>query len=166
MSEKSNILTHLKLFETCVKPILVYCSEIWSLNIVKSNVDLESKYLSMLPVKVEIKFAKALLGVNKQAVNLAVLGELGMYPISIHAFKSAIEFWLHISEDTLLYKAYEANRSLLDSFATRIKILLNKLHFSHVWDNQSTFSNKRLLHAIYKQLTKFFNMLWKTIIFL
>jgi hypothetical protein len=59
MSEKSNISTHLKLFETCVKPFLVYCSEIWSLNIVKSNVDLESKYLSMLPVKVQIKFAKA-----------------------------------------------------------------------------------------------------------
>jgi hypothetical protein len=39
----------------------------------KSNIDLESKYLSMLPVKVQIKFAKALLGVNKQAVNLAVL---------------------------------------------------------------------------------------------
>jgi hypothetical protein len=39
---------------------------------VKSNVDLESKYLSMLPVKVQIKFAKAL-GVNKQAVNLADL---------------------------------------------------------------------------------------------
>ena len=47
----------------------------------KSNVDLKSKYLSMLPVKVQIKFAKALLGVNKQAVNLAVLVELGMYPI-------------------------------------------------------------------------------------
>jgi hypothetical protein len=31
----------------------------------------------MLPVKVQIKFAKALLGVNKQAVNFAVLGELG-----------------------------------------------------------------------------------------
>ena len=157
MSEKSNILTHLKLFETGVKPILIYCSEIWSLNIVKSNVDLESKYL---PVKVQIKFAKALLGVNKQAVKLAVLGELGMYPISIHAFKLAIEFWLHIlkSEDTLLYKAYETNRSLPDSFATRIKILLNKLNFSHVWDNQSTFSNKQLLHAIYKKLTENFNM--------
>jgi hypothetical protein len=40
--------------------------------------DLESKYMSMLPVKVQIKYAKALLGVNKQAVNLAVLGELGI----------------------------------------------------------------------------------------
>ena len=36
ISEKSNISTHLKLFQTCVKPILAYCSEIWSLNIVKS----------------------------------------------------------------------------------------------------------------------------------
>ena len=74
-----------------------------------------------------------------------------MYPISIHALKSAIEYWLHIickSEDTLLYKAYETNRSLPDNFATRIKILLNKFHFSHVWDNQSTFSKMRLLHAI------------------
>ena len=65
MSEKSSISIHLKLFETCVKPILVYCSEILSLNIVKSNVDLESKYLFMLPVKVQIKFAKALLGVTR-----------------------------------------------------------------------------------------------------
>ena len=29
MSEKSNILTHFKLFETCVKPILVYCLPIF-----------------------------------------------------------------------------------------------------------------------------------------
>jgi hypothetical protein len=48
---------------------------------------------------------------------------------------------------------------------TRIKILLNKLHFSHVWDNQSTFSNKRLLHALYEKLTENFNMFWKTRIF-
>jgi hypothetical protein len=46
---------------------------------VKSNVDLESKGLSMLPLKVQIKFAKAPLGVNKQAVNLAVLGELEIF---------------------------------------------------------------------------------------
>jgi hypothetical protein len=30
----------------------------------------------MLPEKVQIKFAKVMLGVNKQAVNLADLGEL------------------------------------------------------------------------------------------
>ena len=60
----------------------------------------------------------------------------------------------------------ETNRSLPDSFATRIKILLNNLPFSHVWDNQSTFSKKnRLLHAIYEKFTKNFKMCWKTRIF-
>jgi hypothetical protein len=36
----------------------------------------------------------------------------------------------------------QTNRSLPDSFATRIKIVLNKLHVSHAWDNQSTFAKK------------------------
>jgi hypothetical protein len=36
---------------------------------------------------------------------------------------------------------------------------------SFIWDNQSTFSNKRLLHAIYKKLTENFKMFWKTRIF-
>jgi hypothetical protein len=30
-SNKSNIPIHMKLFEDCVKPILLYCSEAWSL---------------------------------------------------------------------------------------------------------------------------------------
>jgi hypothetical protein len=42
---------------------------------------------------------------------------------------------------------------------------LNELHFSHVWDNQSTFSKKRLLHAIYEKLTENFKVVWKTRIF-
>ena len=39
----------------------------------------------MAPVKIQIKFAKFLIGVNKAAVNAAVLAELGMYPVSIQA---------------------------------------------------------------------------------
>ena len=39
---------------------------------------------------------------------------------------------------------------------------LNNLHFSHAWDNQGTFSNKPLLHAIYEKLTENCNMFWKT----
>jgi hypothetical protein len=53
--------------------ILLYCSEVWSLNIIKDNKILESKYWNMAPVKIQIKFAKFLIGVNKAAVNAAVL---------------------------------------------------------------------------------------------
>ena len=81
----------------------------------------------MLPVKIQVKFAKSLLSVNKAAVNLAVLGELGMYPISIQALKSSVEYWLHVinSDNTsLLQDAYKSNLQLPDSFASKIKILL------------------------------------------
>ena len=124
ISDKINVSAHLKLFESCVSPILLYCSEIWCLNIIKTDKSLESKYLSMQSVKVQIKFAKYLLGVNKAAVNLAVLSELGMYPISIQALKSSVGFWLHIlkSKEKLLGEAYKLSSQLTDGFQNKIKL--------------------------------------------
>ena len=90
-SDSLNIYPHLKLFDACVRPILLYGSEIWLLNTIKENKDIEPKYFSMDIVKAQIKFMKSVLGVNKSAVNLAVLSELGRYPISIYAFKASIE---------------------------------------------------------------------------
>jgi hypothetical protein len=51
-SEKLKAFSHLRLFDACVKPILLYCSEIWSLDIlIKRNLDFESKYDSFVPIK-------------------------------------------------------------------------------------------------------------------
>jgi hypothetical protein len=45
-SEKLNVFLYLRLFDACVKPILLYCSEIWSLDIlIKRNLNFESKYV-------------------------------------------------------------------------------------------------------------------------
>jgi hypothetical protein len=82
-SEKMNAFSHLRLFDACVKPILLYCSEIWSLDIlIKRNLNFESKYDSFVPNKTQIKFAKFVLGVHKSATNIAVLSELGLFPLS------------------------------------------------------------------------------------
>ena len=166
-SDKMNVPAHIRLFESCISPILLYCSEIWCVNIVKNDKSLESKYLSMQPVKIQIKFAKYLLGVNKAAVNLAVLSELGMYPIGIQELKSAIGFWLHIlnSDDRLLYDAYQANSCISDGFYSKIKILLNKLNFSLTWENHGTFSKTKLLKAIILKLNENFVSFWKSSIY-
>lgn len=43
-SENMNIAPHLKLFDSCVKPILLYCSEIWSLDfLTREKAELESR---------------------------------------------------------------------------------------------------------------------------
>ena len=90
-----------------------------------------------------------------------------MYPISIQALKSAVEYWLHVinSDNSLLQDAYRSNLQLSDGFASTIKILLNKLNISHVWINQSTFSKRRLVFAVCKKLNENYLNFWRSSIF-
>jgi hypothetical protein len=46
--------------------------------IVKDGIDIETKYDSFHPNRIQIKFAKYILGVHKSATTIAVLGELGL----------------------------------------------------------------------------------------
>jgi hypothetical protein len=43
-----------------------------------------------------MKYAKYMLGVHKSATNIAVLAELGLYPLSIAALKSSVIYWIHL----------------------------------------------------------------------
>ena len=103
LSDNMNIYGHIKLFNACVQPILVYCSEVWSLfTLIKGNVQVELKYDSFIPNKVQMKYAKYMLGVHKSATDIAVLAELGLYPLSIAALKSCHLLDLFIKLKVLL----------------------------------------------------------------
>jgi hypothetical protein len=43
-----------------------------------------------------MKYAKYMLGIHKSATNIAVLAELGLYPLSIAALKSSVIYWIHL----------------------------------------------------------------------
>ena len=167
-SDKMNIPPHLKLFDSCVKPILLYCSESWSLDsLVDNRSILENKYLLFPPVKMQLKFDKYLLGATKGATNMAVLSELGLDPISIDALKLAIGFWYHVintANKSLVHKAYEENLTLQNGTASKIKQLFCKIGFNHVWENQCSFSKKRLLVLVVTKLRGFINF-WKSNLF-
>ena len=93
--------------DACVKPIILYCSEIWSLDIlIKRNLNFESKYDSFVPNKTQIKFAKFVLGVHKSATNIAVLSELGLFPLLLCNMQATITYWLHllsVNSNSLIY---------------------------------------------------------------
>ena len=85
-----------KMFDQMIRPILCYGSEIWSAfdgnKKIFQNIDGIIKFLDSLDIEnVHVKFCKFLMGVNKRAVNLAVKGKLGRFPVGIsymlHAFK-------------------------------------------------------------------------------
>ena len=97
VSDRLNVLQHIKLFETCVRPILLYCSELTSIDfVVRENTDIENRYKIYIPEKILIKFSKMVLGVNRSAVRSTVLAELGLPPLSVCALKLSVGFWLHL----------------------------------------------------------------------
>ena len=87
---QSHPMTTIKLFETLIKPILLYCSDFWGILKMPKNNPIENLHM---------KFCKLLLGVQKQTTNSGVLLELGQVPLHIYAIKNATKNWVRIACD-------------------------------------------------------------------
>ena len=96
----------LHLFNTLIKPILLYASDFWGcLKLPKVN-----------PIETfHIKFCKELLGAQIRTTNLGVLLELGEIPLSIYEKKNATKNW-----DRICLKK-NANKLLLTSYGSHIE---------------------------------------------
>ena len=99
---RANIRITLHLFNTCIKPILLYASDFWGcLKLPKQN-PIETMYL---------KFCKDVLGVHIKTINTGVLLELGQIPLCIYGKKNCVKNWDRICRDG------NANELLLKSTA-------------------------------------------------
>ena len=78
----------LKLFDSLIKPILLYASDFWGILRLPKNNPFETLHHS---------FCKQLLGVQKQTTNIGVLLELGQVPLKYYAKRNAIKNWKRIS---------------------------------------------------------------------
>ena len=84
-----NVQIGMKLFESMIRPIITYGSEIWDLSHIKfhklnEDNDLESCYDKNSYDSLAIRLFKYLLHVHKNSTNLAVRGELGVFPIDMY----------------------------------------------------------------------------------
>ena len=89
MGESFNrdVLTALNLYDSMIKPILLYSSDFWGcLKLPRDN-----------PIETfQMKVFKQILGVHKQTTNLVVLLELGRTNIHIECVKFSIKNWERI----------------------------------------------------------------------
>ena len=158
-----------RLFDACVKPILLYCSEIWSpysLNFVKiaskvNNHNLEESYEDFLPERIHTKFCKFLIGINKYSSNLACKSEVGRYPLAISASLLSLKYWLHINDDEnpkahdiFIFQSLLNGDEIKSSFEDQIKSFLKVIGFDHVWQNKGSFSNRKLIDAGEKEVDR------------
>ena len=79
----------LKLFDSLVKPNLLYCGDFWGCfdTVTAQNNPIET---------VNTSICKQLLGVKKHTSNVACKLELGRYPLHIDAVEKCIQNWSRI----------------------------------------------------------------------
>ena len=118
-----SIETLIKVFDHTVKPVLLYSSEVWGMfnNSKKTQKCMENLifniYKDQKIEKLNIKFRKYLLGVGNKASNLAVVGELGRYPLYIDVILSMIKYWIRLNTTTsnLLTEALNENYKMFEN---------------------------------------------------
>ena len=98
----------LQLFDSLIKPIFLYATEFWLPFIIsKKGFETQSNILkfweSFQPELLNQKVCRMLLSVHKRCSRLAVLGELGRYPVFIPALRHCLKYQYSIDNiDRLL----------------------------------------------------------------
>ena len=136
-----------RIFDTKVKPILLYGSEIWG---VRKYEDIEN---------IQVRYCKIVLNVGKTTWNFAVLGECGRYPMFVDYHIRAIKYWYKLitAEENkynskcykLLYRLDAAGRK---NWASDMRSLLCCLGFGIVWYSQTVGDIKLFISEIKERL--------------
>lgn len=167
-SSNPSVSTLLHLYDHTIKPILLYGSEIWGIFSPSSsackknnNYILEKVFTNDISEKSHTKFMKYVLGVNKKSSNLAVMSELGRYPIYFSIILSMLKFCHRLENctDGLLYDAYVCNKDLhlnnIVSWYSSIEFILKEFDLRNL--NMSLTS---LCNLTKDKLCKSFQKFW------
>jgi hypothetical protein len=121
-NKKPNLKIMIHLFDHTVKPVLLYGSEIRRTFIGKKLREGKDNFISKLfsylkQELVHLKFCKYILGVGKRSTSLAMLGELGRYPLYIEIIISMFKYLkrLYTNEDILLRNAFSESKYLYEN---------------------------------------------------
>ena len=116
-----------KLFDTFVRPALLYNSKIWGAFLRPKQLRLLRTFSNSLfgdnqnHEPLQLKLAKIASNVHKRANNLPVRGEIGMYPLSIEIYKNLIKYFFH------LIKLAEKGNQIISCGMNECLTLLNKM---------------------------------------
>ena len=94
---RENIGMSFYLFDTLIKPIILYCSDFWGIFRIYKKDPSELLRKDSIIELVHMKFLKQLLGVQSQTSRIGVLLETGRVPLMAYALKNCIKNWNRIA---------------------------------------------------------------------
>ena len=134
-SKKKTIKTYITLFEHVVKPVLMYGCEIWGTSIKNRNI---TEIGCEVWERFHLRVCKNILGVHKKTTNIAVLSEMGRYPLSYDIHKQMIKYLLRLedmAETRLAKKSFEeqkSNSTNNENWVATTKSFLDNLGLSYI----------------------------------
>ena len=139
-----------KLFDSLVKPILLYSSDFWGCLKLPVNNPIENMHTML---------CNQLLGVHKSTTNDGVLIEVGRVPIVLSAQKAEVKNWVRIHNlrtNNLLKKSYEGARADALDWLTKIKTCLVKTGIGNYMVNEGAPHDKNLHLKYFSRLKDVF----------
>lgn len=150
----------LKLFDSLVKPVILYGTEVWG----SENSDIIEQ--------IQLRFCKYLLSVKKSTCTNMVYGELGVMPVDIDIKSRLIGYWARLISGhqnkisnmvyLLLYKL-DVLKLFHSDWINTVKTTLNLSGFSGIWLNQCLPYSVAHFKTIFKiRLKDQFIQKWQT----
>ena len=163
---RNNIPVALKLFDSLIRPILLYCAEVWGPFYLKNpNPNNFMHLCDQLPQeKIYLKFSRYLLGLNKRSTIAAVRGELGIFPLFTNVLSHAAKYWLKLNSGSSL-----ANSAYTDSisscthkfgWAKYIQSIWSNFDLKSVWSNHGTLYPRKILTILKQNICERFLSNW------
>jgi hypothetical protein len=127
-----------KLFDTMIKPILLYGSEIWGAYMYKfanniGSLECMLRNVNVLIEKLHSKFCKLVLHVHRTASNYGVRCDLGRYPLFISIVCRVLKYYMNVSnrkDDSLVKGILQLNMSNKESWFSFIQYIIDILGFN------------------------------------
>ena len=132
----------LQLFDSLIRPIFSYAVEFWLPDILtKKSLDNQTNFLrfweSFHPEILNQKVCRMILSVHKRCSRLAVLGELGRYPVFLPAIRHCLKYQYSIDRmdrSSLVYKAVSdmKNFPAIDSWYNKVEKIKELLNITRI----------------------------------
>ena len=152
-ADTPNAPIFLRLFDSLLKPIILYGSEIWGvckLPKINENGDFDTQNCSSGIKTVDKfvnKFFRTLLGVPNTCSTVGIHRSLGRLPIKINIFKSMIKYWFRLvtlPKSRLVSHCYWSlfnNANTEDSWICSIKNIIDSSGLSYIWSDQKSLQD-------------------------
>ena len=154
-----DIDTMIHLFNSIVLPVLNYGSEVWGF---------DSPSLKLID-RVQLRFFKMLLKLNKSTPGCMIYGELGILPATISVKQKLLGFWSSIVNSKkdkiicklyhLLFYAFKENKCL-SKWILSVKSYLDNIGLSYYWINHDKFNVELFKHSVKLRFSDIYKQEW------